>query len=886
VIRRVDNAARGNKNWGFDLKVDSAVSRTVNYWGAVATRITAEDARPICALKSQPMKLEIAIDQLVASKANERMEIISGAREGTRSGARASLLNGAPENIEAEQGTATDDLTAPAADAVPDNRDNDAAERAVFGDRTPPVVGTTPTEEQVRDANAGPDAILAEAAARGSGGEDSNDLLLQQQQQQHPRAAELRAVHESLPAGETYDDAADHSIGLGVHAHTAVHAIRRLRRTAAPLAGADLLFEGYEHESTVPEGQTFPGLPDNSGRIELANGVKVSYSEVIALAGDFYGDPTCPISTGTIDGASQSTSITPTTRDARELVVKKVYGHCGWSYSERETALKDKCASTPAHGRSAIERRFIAAYNTLNYGNKAELKKILEIFKDEHKRIRGPQSATIDYLDAGNDINFEYAKATGSELMAMPRPFGVAPVGGRFIDLAGVNWDHFGRGGWNKNVYMAGHTEAMRLAAQAKVSGDTTILARAYLMNAYADHFLTDIFSSGHYRNLRRKLHECCTVSTAGGNLPWGDLMAKYQHDEDNFHGLMMTSKAERGRKWKAYGDKMWFNDNNRASREVAQRAVAMSIKEVSDAYESGEAPARSVMHDYFAEETDVASNLRPLFKIVGGDLKIREPLNDPFHPSPDYTGAFVAGSSYFKLRRIAWEREYWYKHENPAPADSTTDAVRYFSAHDGAGTDELVMLELLALRSNAEIRKMKQMYAAAYPGRSIVGDTKGDTSGDFESLLVHMLRATKAEGAITTTEARRLAQRLYDAGEDKWGTDEAAFIAVLGGNSMRRNEQIARAYRSIGDMTLHQAIADETSGTFAEALALLIPRGAKASGHDWAAAAASRVHKAMDGWGTNSLGLASVLRRFDNAKLRKVIAAFEKKLSVVWIFF
>lgn len=70
-----------------------------------------------------------------------------------------------------------------------------------------------------------------------------------------------------------------------------------------------------------------------------------------------------------------------------------------------------------------------------------------------------------------------------------------------YAGLAAQNWDHFGEHAMT--AYCAGHAAAMAVAAE----GTDRALLKAYAMNACADHFLEDMFSSGHMRTPRKELH-------------------------------------------------------------------------------------------------------------------------------------------------------------------------------------------------------------------------------------------------------------------------------------------------------------------------------------------------------------------------------------------
>lgn len=114
----------------------------------------------------------------------------------------------------------------------------------------------------------------------------------------------------------------------------------------------------------------------------------------------------------------------------------------------------------------------------------------------------------------------------------------------------------------------------------ARDSGDERQLQLAYAMNAFADHFLTDLFSAGHLRVPRKALADTVTPSDVGS------LISRFMHDEDSKYGLAVRN-AE-GEQWRAYGDKRYFDSVDAANRRQVGRAVQRSADEVFQAFVDG----------------------------------------------------------------------------------------------------------------------------------------------------------------------------------------------------------------------------------------------------------------------------------------------------------
>jgi hypothetical protein len=122
---------------------------------------------------------------------------------------------------------------------------------------------------------------------------------------------------------------------------------------------------------------------------------------------------------------------------------------------------------------------------------------------------------------------------------------------------------------------------------------------RAFAMNAFADHFLTDLFSTGHMRTPRHETHYAWQDFENPLN---NEEVAVAAHDEDNKNGLWVRSpcvcpgtEENHGREgwfcmepWQAFGD--GYLDKAEAKEHNARinAAVNVSIYEVNDAYNEG----------------------------------------------------------------------------------------------------------------------------------------------------------------------------------------------------------------------------------------------------------------------------------------------------------
>ncbi|WP_159397079.1 hypothetical protein [Sorangium cellulosum] len=331
-------------------------------------------------------------------------------------------------------------------------------------------------------------------------------------------------------------------------------------------------YEAVEHQDC--DWQAEIRLPPNEAslapqvRLLLANGVRLRYGEAISLFGDFYGIPGVAIGAG--------------------------------------------------------EGEFLKVFDTFEGGERAEMCRILGVMGRERVVVEeapsGGQGAAAAYERAGGDLNGSYNRATGGGSLVSA----LLPQG-RFLRLAAANYDHFAFDA--RAAYRAGHAAACRQAAQARADASPgerrRLLERAYLMNACADHFLTDLFAAGHLRVPRRALATQVSPKLAG------DLLAKRMHDEDNARGLVVRNR--RGDTWRAYGDKYFHAEGHEDGRQLAREAVRASAAEVWAAFDGGAAPAFAALDVVpdIGEALASTDNHAPLFVVHDGALKIRERLAD-----------------------------------------------------------------------------------------------------------------------------------------------------------------------------------------------------------------------------------------------------------------
>ncbi|WP_445179781.1 phospholipase [Pseudomonas sp. McL0111] len=341
-----------------------------------------------------------------------------------------------------------------------------------------------------------------------------------------------------------------------------------------------LRFEGGEH--TAIGDNTLLRFVENAEpvlaqnvQLHLPNGLAPTYGQVLALGGDFYGVVDRPINEG------------PTPVDRLQ----------------RFNAAFDSLAVLPASKAEATQIL-------------AVMQKEIDAVKQAIKDGKQPHEA---YDALGDTLSEEWNKITGGGSFVSA----LFPLG-RYLKLAANNADHFGE--WAKLAYIAGHTAALQTVIAARATQNEQQLERAYAMNAFADHYLTDLFSSGHLRVPRKAMAAAVTPSDLGS------LVTRFMHDEDSKFGLKVRNA--RGDQWRAFGDKRYFDATDADNRAQVNQAVQASADEVFAAYLSGTLPAPSTFAALqrtpdLSAVLNLANNFSPLFRVEGGKVLRRKDVNN-----------------------------------------------------------------------------------------------------------------------------------------------------------------------------------------------------------------------------------------------------------------
>uniref|UniRef100_A0A8C7RW45 Annexin n=1 Tax=Oncorhynchus mykiss TaxID=8022 RepID=A0A8C7RW45_ONCMY len=199
-------------------------------------------------------------------------------------------------------------------------------------------------------------------------------------------------------------------------------------------------------------------------------------------------------------------------------------------------------------------------------------------------------------------------------------------------------------------------------------------------------------------------------------------------------------------------------------------------------------------------------------------------------------------------------------------------DAQQLKLAMKGLGTDEDTLIEILASRTNKEIKEIKKVYKEEYK-KELENDIKSDTGGDFRNALLSLCKATRNEDTMVNQElADSDARALYEAGEKRKGTDCSVFIDILTTRSASQLRQVFEKYSKYSKVDVTKAIDLELKGDIENCLTAVV----KCAGSK-PAFFAERLNLAMKGKGTRTKILTRVMVSRSEVDMARIKQAYQK---------
>ncbi|XP_050967154.1 annexin A1a [Labeo rohita] len=202
-------------------------------------------------------------------------------------------------------------------------------------------------------------------------------------------------------------------------------------------------------------------------------------------------------------------------------------------------------------------------------------------------------------------------------------------------------------------------------------------------------------------------------------------------------------------------------------------------------------------------------------------------------------------------------------------------DAFILHGAMKGLGTDEDTLVEILASRTNKEIREIKQAYKQDYK-KDLDAAIKSETSGDFRNALLSLCKGTRSEDrAVDETLADKDARALYEAGEKRKGTDCATFIDILTSRNPSHLRRVFQLYSKYSKVDVAKALDLELKGDIENCLISVV----KCAGNK-SAFFAEKLNQAMKGSGYKGKILTRILVSRSEIDLAHIKQEYQKIFS------
>ncbi len=138
-------------------------------------------------------------------------------------------------------------------------------------------------------------------------------------------------------------------------------------------------------------------------------------------------------------------------------------------------------------------------------------------------------------------------------------------------------------------------------------------------------------------------------------------------------------------------------------------------------------------------------------------------------------------------------------------------DAIALRDAMKGMGTNEEVIIQITANRSNEERQEIRSAYKSSF-GNDLIQDLNSELGGDFKKVVVGMYMSP-IEYDVT---------ELYNAFKGA-GTDEDAVSEIIGSRSNARLTQVKELYELMHGESLEKRVKDECSGDYEKLLISLL---------------------------------------------------------------
>ncbi|KAM9642604.1 annexin A1-like [Trichechus inunguis] len=207
-------------------------------------------------------------------------------------------------------------------------------------------------------------------------------------------------------------------------------------------------------------------------------------------------------------------------------------------------------------------------------------------------------------------------------------------------------------------------------------------------------------------------------------------------------------------------------------------------------------------------------------------------------------------------------------------PAQFDADELR--GAMKNLGTDEDALIEILASRTNREIKEINRVYQEELK-RDLAKDIISDTSGDFQRALVSLAKGDRSEDLCVNEDlADADARALYQAGEGRKGTDLKVFNTILTTRSYPHLRSVFQKYTKYSQHDMNKVLDLELKGDIEKCLTAIVKCASSKP-----AFFAEKLYQAMKGIGTRHKTLIRIMVSRSEIDMNDIKAFYQKKYGI-----
>ena len=140
-------------------------------------------------------------------------------------------------------------------------------------------------------------------------------------------------------------------------------------------------------------------------------------------------------------------------------------------------------------------------------------------------------------------------------------------------------------------------------------------------------------------------------------------------------------------------------------------------------------------------------------------------------------------------------------------------DAYLLYKAMKGIGSDKDVISEIICFRNFNRLSKIREKFKEMYK-KDLVSELKDETSGDYQKSILYMLQNERNKNSSPNVEnCRKIAEEIYNAGENKIGTNESVFTKYFTSLSPQELQLVSKEYHKHYKKIITEVIKSEFSG-------------------------------------------------------------------------